>query len=168
MWAQSDTVAEMPPAVAGESRRPHPLRTDRPHVSHRHTRANSGDHRGERLAQGTVDGLLLGGGIQGVGATDVAVVAADVDLHVEFTVCPGPTATGTAAVPDRNQTFDLPQRGEPVVARRSVPDGALIGCRHADSAQPRPQRVTRTGDAGLRQLSGQAQMRDLVGVLDRA
>ena len=85
-----------------------------------------------------------------------------------LTVCPGPTADRRGAVPDRDQTFDLPQCGEPVVARRSLPDRALVGRRDADGAQPRPQRVARSGDAGLRQLGGQPQVRDLVGVLDRA
>ncbi len=39
---------------------------------------------GEGIAEGGIDGTLVGSRVEGDGAADVAVVAGDVDLHVEL------------------------------------------------------------------------------------
>lgn len=165
---QPDAVAEMSPAVAGKLCLPHAFRPGCPHLAHRHTGPKRGDQRGQRITQCTVDRVLLDGGLQSIGAADVAVVATDVNLYVELHRLTRSYRDRRGAVSHRNEPFDLPQRLEPAVTCRALPDGALIGCRHADGAQPRPQGIPRTGDTGLRQIGGQPQMRDLVEVLDRA
>ena len=165
---EAETVTEVTAAVISEAGVVHRAGAGCVELGEDDARSDRVLQHRQRVPECRVQVALIGGRLDGKGAADVTVVAGDIDLHVEFERLPGfDGVRGVDADADIGQSLRLPEGREPVIGDDPLVDGDLVGAIESGLGHTGRDPGERAADADLGQFAGEAEVGDLVRVLER-